>query len=172
MRIGVLVFTIVFCVSGVCFSDELPSSESLFEMIMERQKSKNIFVDKVKIKKDLQGEFGLDEDGLAFVFSVRAARLSFDGFDFFQNVPDLMKLCSLYLEAVEAWSGPLMETKKITVQDSSNKRTEIVTDFYGFFPHFVSERTSIGEADSGKTAWFYSDFYQIDYARRRFSLMK
>ena len=145
------ILILVLLLSTPCFAEEAPepkssTTESILELLLSRTPRKFMTTEeKRKLVEGIKYEFNLRDEDLAFIFSVRAARLPYDGFDFFEDSSKLLQLTTLYLEAKEKWG------KTITV------------DFYDFFRDYASDRTKTATPSIEK-------HFQPNEAKKRFKL--
>ena len=151
------ILIVLFCLfSTACFAEEtktesIPeksSTDSVLELFLNRTSRKFMTSEeKRQLVEGVKYEFGLKDEDLVFIFSVRAARLPFDGFDFFEEPSKLIQLATLYLEAREVW-----------------RKDKILTlDFYDFFRTYASDRTKTTENAIEK-------HFQLNEAKKRFKL--
>ena len=143
------ILIILFLLMQPCYAEEsLSTKDILFDLLTGKEDYKT--VDSAKIKQDLEKEFGIKDEDMTFISSIRVARLPYDGFDFFRNPKELVQLCTLYLEAKHSWGK------------------DITDAFYDFFAEYASNRITI--MGKGRIVQYYKDFYQTDEAKKRFKL--
>lgn len=140
---------IIDLTSKKSFSEETNTKDILSAILLDKNINK-IHIDKDKVVSELKLEFGVQDEDIAFLSSIRAARLPVDGFDFFNSTRDLIMLTALYMEAKEKWG------KAIT------------SEFYDFFVEFCSTRTV--QFQKGNTISFFKNYYQTEEAKKRFKL--
>ena len=140
-------FTII-CYADEGVQDKASSSTSILELILNKTQRKFMTTEeKRKLVEDVKYEFNLKDDDLAFIFSVRSARLPLDGFDFFEDSSKLLQLATLYLEAKQKWGNDKI----------------ISVDFYDFFRNYASDRTRTASPAIEK-------HFQLEEAKKRFKL--
>ena len=149
------VTTILFLILSLMFisksfAQELTNQE-LLSLLFGRAEG-DILENKSRIAKALREELGATDEDLAFLFSIRAARLAYDGVDFLKDSSKFLQLTYLYIKAKEIWKKPITE------------------EFYDFFVEYATKRTAAknakGEIISEKIN--LREFYQIEEAKKWF----
>lgn len=163
MKITVFILTLVFCLPA--FAEGDPRVDLLWQMATKTEKREGILANTKDVVEDLRVEFNVSDEDLAFIHSIRAARLPYDGNDFFTNPKELAQLVTLYKEARGAWDAPILERKHFKVDEGMEYEVETEGDFYDFFPSYCGQRI-------GTTSNPWKQRYQTDHARKRFVMPK
>lgn len=155
MRTFIWVLLATLLVSSLAVAQEGESNlirEDLLKMLLLGGIDKSyLLTNKGEIVKVLKADFGTTDEDLAFIMSIRAARIPVDGFDFFDHPTELVQLIFLYREARDEWGKPVTD------------------EFYDFFRSYASGRVrsfgSRGTSESG-----IEHHFQLEHAKRRFKL--
>lgn len=152
ITVTLIMFLFITFPTQFVYSETLPEGVSFspFEFCVDYiannlHLERPIFEDQEKVMEELKKNFDIQEEDKAFIFSMRASRLSYDGTDILSRPDILRHLVSVYFEAKEEWGKPIRG------------------EFYDFFRTYVSKRIS-------KTEISIENYFQIEQAKKRFVL--